>query len=362
MRLLMRSPMQWGGPLWLVALSLGGLMGCVTTVTEVCAPVVTTIPVVLEPRALGRLADAPRDNAKRESIALGYLETAGCDSLYRQAIPGTSRHNLICSIEGSPQRGDSRPRIIVGAHHDKVAPGSGVADNWSGIVILAALAEYFATERLTSTLTMVAFGEEERGMVGAREYVQTLTGNDQQVSAMVNVDTIGIRDLVIDARSDSELQCIARGVAASLGSTVVSRGLREMSGDWEPFARHRIPILNFHSMQVMDLRHIHTSRDRPGIVDEQKLTAAYAVILNSIVAVDRSLVQSPGSDSFSEPSPNVSSKLLIHLSRSVPSAGSSLTPMKCSSSTSIAQRTSPLSRYMAKGSPTPIVTFSRLPL
>lgn len=277
--------MARGVGLWLIALSL---WGCATTVTDHCQPVHDPTTVTLDSTDTSRLAEAARDNRKRELLALAYLDIVGCDSLRQQSIAQTAHHNLICAIQGTVHGVNDRRHIVVGAHHDQTGPGAGVADNWSGIVLLAALASHFATNRPDSDFTFIAFGEEEPGMIGASQYVKSMSSGDP-VSMMVNIDTVGIRDLVIDRKSSRRLQCIARGIAASMDVEVNTRYLPKTSGDWAPFAKQQIPTLNFHSMQSADLHRIHTSRDRAGLVDAEKLNAAYGVILNTLLELDRGL-------------------------------------------------------------------------
>ncbi len=265
------------------ALILATLVGCQQTPVEQCPPVVRpSVRLALEPSDFDRLREAPLSNADRQRLAWRYLELAGCDTLLEQRILGSSRRNLVCQI--GPDVG---AQTVVGAHYDKVAPGHGIADNWSGIIVLARLATHLASTDAHAPTKLIAFGEEEPGLMGSSHFVRLL--GDTHIAAMVNVDTLGMGPLVIDPISDPGLACVARNAAGALEIPTLDHRLMGTIGDWAPFKRRGIPVLNFHSMRRKDLRRIHSSKDDENLVDWQSLNDAYLVILNSVLGVlDRS--------------------------------------------------------------------------
>ncbi|MFO7563163.1 MAG: M28 family peptidase [Enhygromyxa sp.] len=108
-----------------------------------------------------------------------------------------------------------RKRIIIGAHMDhlglgtatSLAPGeqavhNGADDNASGVAVLLALAEVFASvaaEHRPHDLLFVAFGAEEMGLLGSKHMIETMAEAERaRVLAMLNFDMVGrLRDSLI---------------------------------------------------------------------------------------------------------------------------------------------------------------------
>ena len=83
--------------------------------------------------------------------------------------------------------------IIVGAHFDHVDAGDGVVDNWSGASLLPTLYQGLRTTPRQHTFIFVSFSGEEKGELGSRAYVSSMSDEDvQRTSAMVNMDTLGL--------------------------------------------------------------------------------------------------------------------------------------------------------------------------
>src|SRR5882724_1252143 len=96
--------------------------------------------------------------------------------------------NLVVRIRGS-----SVDSIVIGAHYDKVPDGCGAIDNWSGIVALAHIYKGFKDVTPEKTLIFVAFGKEEKGLLGSKAMVKTIKKEEiEQYCAMVNIDSLGM--------------------------------------------------------------------------------------------------------------------------------------------------------------------------
>src|SRR4030095_6437012 len=84
-------------------------------------------------------------------------------------------------------------KIIVGAHYDKVADGCGAIDNWTGIVAMAHLYKTLKEIPLNKTVWFVAFGKEEKGLIGSRAMTEAIKKEDvAQFCAMINIDSLGL--------------------------------------------------------------------------------------------------------------------------------------------------------------------------
>lgn len=215
---------------------------------------------------LDRIHKAPRHNRAREALIESWWNEK-CEAFSRQAIKGIRSDNLICRIEGHQST-----TIVIGAHYDKVQGGYGVADNWSGIVLLDALIDQYVNQNLEFSIEFVAFAAEEPGMIGSKAY---LKHNQRDISAMLNLDTLGLRPLIIAEESDPELICLAEAAAAKLGVAVSVKAWDKITGDHEVFQAKKIASLNLHSVDKGTINRIHHRRDRSGNVNEAYLKDAY---------------------------------------------------------------------------------------
>ena len=209
---------------------------------------------------------APGHNRARSEQLVSWWQDR-CPHLVEQPVPRFRLGNHVCRIEGR-----SQDTLVVGAHYDKVSIGWGVADNWSGIVLLDALMNRYREETPNYSIEFVAFAAEEEGLYGAKAYIQQ---TDHSMVGMVNLDTIGLRELIVSSKSDPKLICLTKSIADNLGMELTERKWKKLGGDWEVFDKKGIPAVNLHSVDRTTIRRIHHRRDKPGNVDLSKLAAAY---------------------------------------------------------------------------------------
>ena len=159
--------------------------------------------------------------------------------------------------------------VVVGAHYDKFQYW-GVADNWSGIVLLDALMNRYREETPNYSIEFVAFAAEEEGLYGAKAYIkkQTIHGRNGNLNDR-------IRELIVSAKSDPKLIGLTKSIADNLGMELTERKWKKLGGDWKVFDKKGIPAVNLHSVDRTTIRRIHHRRDKPGNVDLSKLAAAY---------------------------------------------------------------------------------------
>ena len=179
--------------------------------------------------------------------------------------------NVVAELEG-----DGDDVVIVGGHYD-VAPETfaGANDNTSGIAVVLSLAEALAGERLLFTVRFIAFGAEELGLYGSRNYVGSLSGPELgRIRAMLNFDVVGTgARLSVDGQP--ELAELALELAADLGIEAEPGSLPPgASGDHEPFVRAGKPVLLFYGP---DVSRIHTAEDRLEFVQPELLGGAFLV-------------------------------------------------------------------------------------
>jgi hypothetical protein len=96
---------------------------------------------------------------------------------------------------GSPSNG--RPlakEFLITAHFDTYRQNNpGASDNASGVGILLELARYFKKieSELDHTVKFIAFGAEEIGIIGSRNYLSNNTESLQRCELLFNIDDVG---------------------------------------------------------------------------------------------------------------------------------------------------------------------------
>lgn len=163
------------------------------------------------------------------------------------------------------------------------------------MTIVNNLMRYFTRHQPEYTLEFVAFAEEETGMSGSLAYVRKLEQNvdAEPVMAMINVDTLGLKPVVIDKQSSPGLACLARNTAQALDVEFSQSRWNKIVGDWEPFARVGIPVLNLHSVDARNIHRIHSRKDTRANVDVDLMEEAYDLVLNVILNLSAAHVQKP---------------------------------------------------------------------
>ncbi len=223
-----------------------------------------------------RLEDPPFRNPDREEAVAQYF--AGlCPQIRLQKINYHKGHNVICRIPGSSQK-----RIIVGAHYDRIGAGRGIADNWSGIVLVSRLIAELNALDLYFTWEIVAFGAEEFELLGSKTYIREVVRDEglSDILAMINVDTLGLGTVKIDSRSHENLKCQTKILAEELGIELAAVSIPSITGDWEPFWRKNIPVLSLHSLDRQSLHMVHSRRDSRRAISEERLEDAWLLLLN----------------------------------------------------------------------------------
>jgi hypothetical protein len=101
--------------------------------------------------------------------------------------------------------------IVIGAHYDHLGTGgrnsssrmpdtlavhNGADDNASGVTVLLSLAEQMNREniRFRRSIIFVAFGAEEKGLLGSKQFISSPPVDLQKIVAMINVDMVGRLD------------------------------------------------------------------------------------------------------------------------------------------------------------------------
>jgi Zn-dependent M28 family amino/carboxypeptidase len=106
-----------------------------------------------------------------------------------------NRETMNVIAETGPARAERV--VMAGGHHDSVPQGPGLNDNGSGTVALLTIAEHIDADRLPddTALRLGFWSAEEIGLVGSREYVNSLGAEQRRrIAAYVNLDMVGSPD------------------------------------------------------------------------------------------------------------------------------------------------------------------------
>ncbi|MDE6967690.1 MAG: M20/M25/M40 family metallo-hydrolase [Clostridia bacterium] len=147
---------------------------------------------------------------KKEFESFGYtVEYQQFNFSFRSAGEYSSQ-NVIAVKEGK----DTSKQIIIGAHYDSVSDGYGIDDNASGVAAMLESAKYFSKNTPSCNIVFVAFGAEEVGMIGSKEYVNAMTEEEKaNTKLMINIDSIAGGDkLYAYTGADEESQAILAGI------------------------------------------------------------------------------------------------------------------------------------------------------
>jgi hypothetical protein len=118
---------------------------------------------------------------RRARMIADELSATSTATVQMQSLPCQMGTNVIATLlcgRGAP--------VILSAHYD----GHGAYDNASGVVVLLMLARLMSRVKLPFPLTCAFFDLEERGQIGSREFVRSLSG--MKPRAHVSLDGVGI--------------------------------------------------------------------------------------------------------------------------------------------------------------------------
>lgn len=156
------------------------------------------------------------------------------------------------------KEGESAVQLVIGAHYDGAGTGQAYSDNATGVGLLLELAGRLKRTSTPYTLVFVAFGAEEKGLLGSSYYVRSLSdGELRSIKGMIDLDAVagGGDQLVVTTQPGMPgwLRDDALAAAQQLGvplTTSPATGGHE-AGAWSgvsddrPFSLADIPTATF---------------------------------------------------------------------------------------------------------------------
>jgi hypothetical protein len=235
-------------------------------------------------RELSETRDIPRGDRERCEEARELLQyPGGVEPVVEapgggQACPG----NVIAVLDGSVPGA-----IIVSAHLDRAGSGEGAVDDFSGVVMLGMLYTYFHDRFHRHALVFVAFYGEEAGQAGSRRFIETSPHMPGAVTAVVNLECLGVRfpRSWEEGSSESLEEIFARaGKLNRVDSSPVS--MRGVSADSVPFLTAGYPTITIQGIGPEDIRLLGTAWDRHSIVRGDIFDLTFWVLVEFISELD----------------------------------------------------------------------------
>ena len=204
----------------------------------------------------------------------------------------TRTNNIVVRISASDN--PQKECIVIGAHYDhlgkrekdgilSICPGAD--DNASGIATLIEFARYFSANRnlLKRDVVLVAFGAEERGLVGSSYFVEHPSVPLHTIEGMFNFDMLGrMRDNNLNIRGIGTCKEAFPVLAAipnpnQMTLTLIMSG--KLPTDYASFYRKNIPALSFSTGIHPDY---HSPKDTEDKINYDGMVSAFHFIRSLI--------------------------------------------------------------------------------
>ena len=212
-------------------------------------------------------------NAK-DAVALIDSGATNAKLLLKQDEFKGKSHNVVAELPG-----EIAETIVLTAHYDSTSLSQGAYDNMSGSVGLLGVAEYFLTHAHRYTLRFVWCGSEERGLLGAKAYVQAHEEVLKQLVLNINLDMIGcIMGKFIACCSTEEALVSYINYFGSEQGFGISTKQDVYSSDSTPFADQGVPALSFARIAPSNTATIHNSYDTAALMSGEQMEKDIAFI------------------------------------------------------------------------------------
>lgn len=197
----------------------------------------------------------------------------------------------------------TKPYIVLGAHYDHLGMGGknsgsrqpnrkaihpGADDNASGVAALLEIAErvQYSKDSLKKNFLFVAFGAEEKGLLGSKYFVENLPVPKEKIALMINLDMLG------RMKPDNSLQIggvgtfdYAKRLLNEQNTDSLNLGINTEGygpSDHASFYSASIPVLFFSTGAHLDY---HTAADTAGALNYERMALATKYITSVAIKV-----------------------------------------------------------------------------
>jgi Zn-dependent M28 family amino/carboxypeptidase len=248
-----------------------------------------TLNVTTVEQFKGEFTAVPCKDSERLNAVKALFERMGAAPSEVAVEPFKNVVNVVVRLPGK-----SAEKIVVGAHYDKVADGCGAIDNWTGVVAMAHLYRTLKGVALTKTVWFVAFGKEEKGLVGSHAMVDAIKKEEVgQYCAMINIDSLGMAAPQVSSLfANRKLQELAAQVAKTMGMAYggaeIDHTLAGADADSSPFLRKKIPALTITGLADNWTKYLHTSNDKSAHINPENVYLGYRLALAVLASASES--------------------------------------------------------------------------
>lgn len=181
------------------------------------------------------------------------------------------------------KQAQSQETIIIGAHYDKVPDGCGAIDNWSGIVAVAHVYRSLKDVPLQKNLIFVAFGKEEKGLLGSKAMVKAIKKEKiDQYCAMINIDSLGMAAPQVPVNLSSKTLAnraveVAQRMKIPFNKVTINGGADSVS-----FTEKKIPAMTISAVGNGWEQVLHTNKDQVANVNTTSVYLGYRLVLGLV--------------------------------------------------------------------------------
>ncbi len=247
--------------------------------------------VVPDQELLDELKAAPPTNPERVEQIKALFEQAGAppDAIRLQEVKPRREGDPISHNVIATKPGKTDEVIVIGGHLDKVEPGDGVIDDWSGASMTTNLYQAFKEFPTHHTLVFIGFAYEEQGLLGSRLYVESLNEAERaKVKAMVNLECLGVGGPFIWSNGSTDaLERLAHEVAEQAELPLNSHVILGVGADSIPFERAGIPNITFDGLPLEKMSLIHSPQDTFEQIDPECYLNTFRIVSRFLVALDQ---------------------------------------------------------------------------
>jgi Peptidase family M28 len=238
-----------------------------------------TSPISTQEDIAQDIASVPcKDNERLNAVKALFVKMGGQADISIEKLDGIE--NLVARKAGTSQE-----TIVIGAHYDKVGDGCGAIDNWTGIVALAHIYKSFKNVTPKKSLIFVAFGKEEKGLLGSKALVKTIKKEEiEQYSAMVNIDSLGMAaPQALENLSSALLVNRAAELAVQMKIPFSKVTINGADADSSSFIGKKIPAITISAVGDGWEKILHSNKDQLSIVNELSVYVGYRLALALVV-------------------------------------------------------------------------------
>jgi Iap family predicted aminopeptidase len=227
----------------------------------------------------------PCKNEERMAAVKALFERVGATESDETVEKYKSVENFVIRKPGA-----SPETIIIGAHYDKVSDGCGAIDNWTGIVAVAHVFSAVREVPLQKTVLFVAFGNEEKGLMGSQAMVGAIDKNQRaQYCAMINIDSLGLAvPQALDNVSSKKLTQLAADLAEEMKMQFSHASVGVADADSSPFVAKKIPAVTIHGLSNDWQSILHTRNDQVSKINPLSVYLGYRLALALLIRIDSS--------------------------------------------------------------------------